>query len=486
MNSEAHREVLFKVLNRAHVNHDISTDKLGGIINNIMIDNFISFSDQEVPIEGRGHTRPLHISVMCKDFVIGRVLIDNGASLNVMTKRTLSKLPVGDAILGPSSTVVKAFDGARRDVVGEIELPIKIGPCIFKVLFQVMDINPSFSCLLGRPWIHSAGAILSSLHQKVKFITGGRLITVMGEEDTLVSQLSDAPYVEVDSEALEASFRALEIANASSIEKGHPMLNPRPSNASIMMAKFMLRKGFQPGKGLGRMENTLVLPSNSGRVGLGYNPSNCREGASEDKKGGMAQLGTFMYKGRKVPIPHISQSFISTCFIKPDTIAMVEDGQLESDLELVSDNESITNDNFNNHLPNFDHPINQAEEDNDEEWEASPELLRLVEQESREIQPHEELVELINLGSEEDKKEIRVGTIMDTSERMKLIELLHEYKDVFAWSYEEMPGLDRNLVEHKLPLKLDSKPVKKKLRRMKPEISLRLKKRYRSGWRQSS
>ncbi|KAF1854735.1 hypothetical protein Lal_00033669 [Lupinus albus] len=80
------------------------------------------------------------------------------------------------------------------------------------------------------------------------------------------------------------------------------------------------------------MENTLVLPSNSGRAGLGYSPSNYREGASEDKKGEVAQLGTFMYKGRKVPIPHISQSFISTCFIKPDTIAMVEDGQLESDL----------------------------------------------------------------------------------------------------------------------------------------------------------
>ncbi|KAF1874397.1 hypothetical protein Lal_00030317, partial [Lupinus albus] len=216
-----------------------------------------------------------------------------------------------------------------------------------------------------------------------------------------------------------ASFRALEIANASSIEKGHPMLNPLPSNASIMMAKFMLRKGFQPGKGLGKygqgMKNTLVLPSNSGRAGLGYSPSNYREGASEDKEGGVAQLGTFMYKGRKVLIPHISQSFISTCFIKPDIIAMVEDGQLESDLGhvyqcipgtrlsnwteedvasdvyyAISDNESITNDNFNNHLPNFDHPINQAEEDIDEEWEASPELLRLVEQESREIQPHEE------------------------------------------------------------------------------------------------
>ncbi|KAF1888385.1 hypothetical protein Lal_00039307 [Lupinus albus] len=211
----------------------------------------------------------------------------------------------------------KAFDGARRDVLGEIELPIKIGPCIFKVLFQVMDINPSFSCLLGRPWIHSAGAIPSSLHQKVKFITGGRLITVMGEEDTLVSQLSDAPYVEADSEALEASFRALEIANASSIEKGHPVLNPLPSNASIMTAKFMLRKGFQPGKVWTRDEEHISPPVQCGRAGLGYSPSNYREGASEDKEGGGGST-------RKVLIPHISQSFISTCFIKPDTIAMVE------------------------------------------------------------------------------------------------------------------------------------------------------------------
>ncbi|KAF1878194.1 hypothetical protein Lal_00032266, partial [Lupinus albus] len=89
-------------------------------------------------------------------------------------------------------------------------------------------------------------------------------------------------------------------------------------------------------EGLGKygqgMKNTLVLPSNSGRAGLGYSPSNYREEASEDKEGGVAQLGTFMYKVRKVLIPHISQSFISTCFIKPDTIAMVEDGQLESDL----------------------------------------------------------------------------------------------------------------------------------------------------------
>ncbi|XP_019418610.1 PREDICTED: uncharacterized protein LOC109329400 [Lupinus angustifolius] len=164
MNSEAHRKVVLKVLNRAHVDHDISTSKLDGIINNIMVDNFISFSSQEMPNEGIGHTCPLHISIMCKDFMIGRVLIDIGASLNVITKRTLSKLPVDDSAIEPSSTIVRAFDGAQRDVLGQIELPVKIEPCTFQVLFEVIDINPSFTYLLGRSWIHSTGAIPSSLH----------------------------------------------------------------------------------------------------------------------------------------------------------------------------------------------------------------------------------------------------------------------------------------------------------------------------------
>jgi hypothetical protein len=34
-----------------------------------------------------------------------------------------------------------------------------------------------------------------------------------------------------------------------------------------------------------------------------------------------------------------------------------------------------------------------------------------------------------------------------------LIKLLEEYKDCFAWDYSEMPGLDRSIVEHRLPIK---------------------------------
>ena len=56
-----------------------------------------------------------------------------------------------------------------------------------------------------------------------------------------------------------------------------------------------------------------------------------------------------------------------------------------------------------------------------------------------------------------------------------MLELLSAYLDVFAWSYQDVPGLDKSIVEHKLPLNLQVKPIKQKLRRLKREWSLKFK-----------
>ena len=41
--------------------------------------------------------------------------------------------------------IVRAFDGARREVVGDIEIPLSFGPCTFHVDFPVISISPSYS-----------------------------------------------------------------------------------------------------------------------------------------------------------------------------------------------------------------------------------------------------------------------------------------------------------------------------------------------------
>ena len=124
-----------------------------------------------------------------KDCTLPKVLIDNGSSLNVMPLSTLMRLPVDRSHMKHTYTIVRAFDGTRREVTGEIEIEIQIGPCTFKVEFQVMDILPSYNCLLGRPWIHIAGAVPSTLHQKIKFVTEGQLVSIAVEEDMIAAIL---------------------------------------------------------------------------------------------------------------------------------------------------------------------------------------------------------------------------------------------------------------------------------------------------------
>ena len=116
-----------------------------------MMDNYILFSDDEIPPNGRGSTKALHITTKVKDFTLPKVLIDNGSSLNVMPLSTLMRLLVDRSYMKHTKTVVRAFDGTRWEVIGEIEIEVQIGPCTFNVEFQVMDISPSYNCLLRRP-----------------------------------------------------------------------------------------------------------------------------------------------------------------------------------------------------------------------------------------------------------------------------------------------------------------------------------------------
>src|SRR4051812_28257377 len=52
--------------------------------------------------------------------------------------------------------------------------------------------------LLGRPWIHEAGAVTSTLHQKLKFVTNGKLVTISGEQALMVSHLSNFSVISAD------------------------------------------------------------------------------------------------------------------------------------------------------------------------------------------------------------------------------------------------------------------------------------------------
>ena len=119
--------------------------------------------------------------------------------------------------------IVRAFDDTKKEVLGNIELSVQVGPCTFNSKFIVMDINPSYNYLLGRPWIHMTGAVPSTFHQKVKFVTDENLITVVAEEDMVAISTISTRYIEVKKDATECSFRSFEVTTTTNTKDGLEM-----------------------------------------------------------------------------------------------------------------------------------------------------------------------------------------------------------------------------------------------------------------------
>ena len=94
LNSEPCKEAMLKVLKQAYVPHNALIDKIDRLVGNIMMDNYISFNDDEIPPNGHGSTNALHITTKVKDCTLLKVLLDNESWLNVMPLSTLMRFLV--------------------------------------------------------------------------------------------------------------------------------------------------------------------------------------------------------------------------------------------------------------------------------------------------------------------------------------------------------------------------------------------------------
>ncbi len=64
---------------------------------------------------------------------------------------------------------------------------------------------------------------------------------------------------------------------------------------------------------------------------------------------------------------------------------------------------------------------------------------------------------------------VQVGSGLSSLEKEQLIEFLRANKDIFAWSPADMPGIDPEVMVHRLQVKPTSRPVLQKKRGSAPE-----------------
>ena len=154
---------------------------------------------------------------------------------------------------------------------------------------------------------------------------------VVSREDFLITKLTSTPYIEAIEEALESAFQTFKIANTSYIHEGAQIPTPHLPMAPMMMAKVMLKDGFQPGDGLGMhgqgTQKLLKIPKNDEKFGLGYKPTRADKMrvTNEKKEKRIAHLESQELKDEGIPICDIKQSFRSVGFTLPNQVLAIED-----------------------------------------------------------------------------------------------------------------------------------------------------------------
>ncbi|XP_070024608.1 uncharacterized protein [Nicotiana sylvestris] len=279
--------------------------------------NKISFTDDELPEEGAGHNRALNLMVKCDGHYVKRVMVDGGSNVDVCPLSTLQSMKNNTDRIRPSNVCIRAFDGSARDTMGEINLTMTIGPVDFEIVFQVVDMVTSYNFLLGRPWIHTARAVPSTLHQMLKF-----------EHDGFVNSC--------------------------------------------------------------------------------FNNMTCMRNSCADLE--------------KLSIIEITHQ----------------------EVEYVED-------------------------------EVVEEIRRELEQFENKPKPNLNKTESINIGSPEEVRETKISIHIEQKTRDVLIQHLFEYRDVFAWFYDDMPGLSVDMVVHKLSTYPGFPPVQQKQQKFKIDMSDKIK-----------
>ncbi|XP_077217858.1 uncharacterized protein LOC143852360 [Tasmannia lanceolata] len=159
--SPKHRQVVLRELNLSQVSVEITPDELVSLVAVTRASRDLSFTDEDLPPEGRDHVRPLRITIICNKKRVPEVLIDNGSALNVCPLNTATTLGFEPTDFIPSEQGILAYDGTRRDVIGILATEIEIGGETFEVEFQ-----------------------------KLKFVRNNRVITVRGDPEPEIGQIT--------------------------------------------------------------------------------------------------------------------------------------------------------------------------------------------------------------------------------------------------------------------------------------------------------
>jgi hypothetical protein len=135
------------------------------------------------------HMKPLFIRGHLDGTPIRHMLVDGGASINILPLLLFKKLGYVESDLKRTNLSLSGFAGDPTEAKGIISKELMVGSKTVPTTFFVVDVKGHYNVLLGRNWIHMNECVPSTLHQCVIQWVSDEVEVVQADEDVCIAMI---------------------------------------------------------------------------------------------------------------------------------------------------------------------------------------------------------------------------------------------------------------------------------------------------------
>ncbi|XP_050285056.1 uncharacterized protein LOC126724726 [Quercus robur] len=169
----------------------------------------LSFSDDDKVGIVQPHDDALVVTLRVGGYDVRRVLVDQGSGAKIMYLDLYRELNLKLEDLVSYDSPLVGFDGNTVILKGLIRLPVQVGSEVVDVDFIVVDVYSPYTAILARSWLHTIGAVSSTLHLKVKYPFGDHVEELIGSQAMIRQCLVAAIRHQSEGEPLDILGKAL-------------------------------------------------------------------------------------------------------------------------------------------------------------------------------------------------------------------------------------------------------------------------------------
>ncbi|XP_065619602.1 uncharacterized protein LOC136063329 [Quercus suber] len=146
----------------------------------------LGFSDEDKIGTIQPHDDALVITLRIGGYDVKRVMVDQGSAVEIMYHNLSKELNLKPGDLTPYNSPL-------------------IGSEMVEVDFIVVDVFSPYTAIVAKPWLHTLGAVSSTLHQKAKYLSKCQVCEIQGDQSVarqcLVVAIQHRPEAESSAKA---------------------------------------------------------------------------------------------------------------------------------------------------------------------------------------------------------------------------------------------------------------------------------------------